>query len=431
MRDGGESRASGEEPASWGLLRELPIGALRATLESPPRLLEVNTALGRMLGVEEAAALHGQPLEALAADRQQLEALIDGLRRVGVVRQRELDLARVDGQTFRVRVTACAGGDGEGTPMMEAAVEDVAGGQRADHEMAARQALLEDAQRLAGVGYWVAQWPDHEAGEGGAQLWWSPMLYEIFGWDPAQEPPSLEAFFSAVHPEDREAVYSALREAEHRGEYRIEHRIQRPDGEVRWIRELGRVEYGPQGELVRMIGTAQEVTQQRLLVAELERRASHDPLTGLYNRRKLLEILSDHQARYERYRVPFSVILFDVDHFKRINDRYGHPCGDRILRDLALRVQGVLRETDELARWGGEEFMILAPHTEPDGAAQLAERVRQVIAGSAPEGIEVTASLGVTGTAPGMTLQRLEDRADRAMYAAKRNGRDNVQVTEG
>jgi diguanylate cyclase (GGDEF)-like protein len=116
-----------------------------------------------------------------------------------------------------------------------------------------------------------------------------------------------------------------------------------------------------------------------LRISVLERQASTDALTGVLNRRALDRRLSDEVARARRYSLPFSLLLFDVDHFKRINDNFGHPAGDRVLVGLAQIVTATLRETDIFARYGGEEFMIVAPHTTRSGVADLAERVRKRI----------------------------------------------------
>ncbi|MDZ7811248.1 MAG: GGDEF domain-containing protein [Arhodomonas sp.] len=148
--------------------------------------------------------------------------------------------------------------------------------------------------------------------------------------------------------------------------------------------------------------------------AELERLATHDRLTGIYNRTKLYERLDIAREENERYGTPFSVVMFDIDHFKAINDTYGHGAGDAVLRELTERVQGVLRETDHLGRWGGEEFLILAGHADRAGAEQLAERIREVVADEPfPTVGAVTVSLGVFGIpggrdprAPGRTGRR-------------------------
>lgn len=164
---------------------------------------------------------------------------------------------------------------------------------------------------------------------------------------------------------------------------------------------------------------------------EMERLATHDSLTGLYNRARLYEWLEQSRGEHERYGTPFSVIMYDIDHFKAVNDRFGHPAGDEVLRELTRRVNEALREADVVARWGGEEFLVLAPLSDARGAADLAERLRQTVARRPFEGVgTVTISLGVATYEAGETVERLERRVDEALYAAKAAGRNRVVVAD-
>ncbi|WP_157092183.1 diguanylate cyclase [Thioalkalivibrio nitratireducens] len=172
---------------------------------------------------------------------------------------------------------------------------------------------------------------------------------------------------------------------------------------------------------------AVEILQERL--RELERLSTKDRLTGAWNRMHLERTVESETARAARYRQPLSQILLDVDHFKRINDGFGHSVGDEVLKKLVGRVQNVLRLTDGLYRWGGEEFVVLAPETDAVGAAVLAERLRQVVAAQPfPVVGAVTVSLGVAEYLPEGSSDEWFDRCDRAMYRAKAEGRDRVVV---
>ncbi|MDC8804582.1 GGDEF domain-containing protein [Halomonas pacifica] len=156
-----------------------------------------------------------------------------------------------------------------------------------------------------------------------------------------------------------------------------------------------------------------------------------DPLTGLDNRRHLYEVAAQEFARYRRDAGPLSLVLIDLDHFKRINDAYGHPTGDAVLVALARTLLGEVREADRVARLGGEEFAVLLPDSDPAGAARLAERIRARIAClELPEraaGERLTASLGVATATPQMAgLEALYAVADRRLYRAKAEGRDRV-----
>lgn len=169
----------------------------------------------------------------------------------------------------------------------------------------------------------------------------------------------------------------------------------------------------------------------RETTAELERLSETDNLTQLYNRLKFNELLKLEVRRAHRYQSPLSLIMFDIDHFKRINDLWGHLAGDAVLVELAQTVKEQLRTTDVLARWGGEEFVILAVETGIEGALTLAEKIRGAIEGhSFREGVEtggnVTCSFGVTEYREGDDLDALSRRADEALYDAKRSGRNRV-----
>jgi diguanylate cyclase (GGDEF)-like protein len=156
--------------------------------------------------------------------------------------------------------------------------------------------------------------------------------------------------------------------------------------------------------------------------------ATTDPLTGLPNRRALDDCLRSALAAAHRHAENVSVALIDVDHFKRINDRYGHATGDRVLVQLGHRLAADLRATDRLGRWGGEEFLLVCGHTPLPAALELAERLRASVAGFGfGHGDPVTVSIGVAQVRQGDDADSLLARADEALYRAKDAGRDRVE----
>jgi diguanylate cyclase (GGDEF)-like protein len=160
---------------------------------------------------------------------------------------------------------------------------------------------------------------------------------------------------------------------------------------------------------------------------ELQRVASTDMLTGLHNRRKLDEVLGYEVERVHRYGGGLAVILLDIDHFKQTNDSYGHPAGDRVLAAVASILRSGARNIDSVGRWGGEEFMVICPQTELEGARALAEMLRLRIAATEfPEVGRKTCSFGVAALAPAETLPDLVARTDAALYRAKQGGRNAV-----
>ncbi len=166
---------------------------------------------------------------------------------------------------------------------------------------------------------------------------------------------------------------------------------------------------------------------QRL--AELERLSATDVLTGAWNRLPLKRTAQVEIKRSLRYHHPISLIFFDIDHFKHINDTHGHQTGDEVLKALVDLVRERIRDTDTVYRWGGEEFVIIATVTDHAAAAILAENLRQLVEAHVfPEGLELTVSLGVAEYLPGDDLEMWLHRADKAAYAAKAKGRNQVVV---
>jgi diguanylate cyclase (GGDEF)-like protein len=165
--------------------------------------------------------------------------------------------------------------------------------------------------------------------------------------------------------------------------------------------------------------------------SDLETLAAVDWLTGLYNRRQFENLAQAELARSQRYMRPLTLMMFDIDHFKSVNDTYGHAAGDRVLQALATVCLATKRDADVAARLGGEEFALLLPETTASAAAQFAERLRQQIRDCAPivenEKLPITVSIGIAAaslTTPG--VQPLINNADQALYEAKRSGRNRV-----
>ncbi len=167
------------------------------------------------------------------------------------------------------------------------------------------------------------------------------------------------------------------------------------------------------------------------LLEETRRLANSDALTGLQNRRRATERLEAELARARRYGTPLSVILTDIDHFKQVNDRFGHNMGDEVLVRVASTLQETLRQVDLVGRWGGEEFLVILPDTDLDGARIVAERLRLGVEAIPPfvEGpARVTSSVGVASFRGEENSAVFVDRADQALYRAKEAGRNRVEL---
>lgn len=173
--------------------------------------------------------------------------------------------------------------------------------------------------------------------------------------------------------------------------------------------------------------------QMRSQYAELQRLCSEDDLTGLYNRRHFFALGAHLVGAASDAGEPISAIMLDIDYFKQVNDTYGHLCGDAVLRSVATRCCASLPMPNILGRYGGEEFAVLLPGADAATASQVAEAVRQCVAGvaipTAKGPVAVTISLGVaTAVGPHLSLDRLVDQADQALLCAKRTGRNRVMV---
>lgn len=157
-----------------------------------------------------------------------------------------------------------------------------------------------------------------------------------------------------------------------------------------------------------------------------------DPLTSLYNRMKINSVIQTEISRAKRSQCNFSIILLDVDHFKTINDKHGHQAGDRVLSRIAKLIKNRTREIDTAGRWGGEEFLVLCPETDLEGATKLAENLREEISQcTLKPAKQVTVSLGVAQHRVGETDEQLIERADVALYSAKEAGRNRVRISKG
>jgi two-component system cell cycle response regulator len=168
----------------------------------------------------------------------------------------------------------------------------------------------------------------------------------------------------------------------------------------------------------------------------LEELALRDGLTSLYNHQHFYTRIEEEFSRAMRYGMPLSCLLFDIDNFKNVNDRYGHVCGDEVLRHIGRMLNNLIRESDIAARYGGEEFAILLPNATVEGALDLANRLRTAIGEivvAETDGTKITVSIGITTFVDGNmhSYEQLIKLADEAMYQSKKMGKDRITVAAG
>jgi len=167
-------------------------------------------------------------------------------------------------------------------------------------------------------------------------------------------------------------------------------------------------------------------------IKNLRDNAVLDPLTGVYNKKEILNFLEKLLANYIRYKKdPFSVMMLDIDFFKKINDTYGHLAGDFILKEFVKIIQKIIRHSDILGRFGGEEFIVLLPNTKVSGALRLAHRIKEEVEKNSfqfgNKDIKITTSIGITSASLNDSLESLLERVDEALYDAKRKGRNRIE----
>ena len=258
----------------------------------------------------------------------------------------------------------------------------------------------------------------------------SPNVAEVFGYAPEELVQAEQGFAELIHPEDRPLVSERFRQHARQGAERFEqeYRVLRADGEFRWVYDFTRILRDEADVPQALDGYLLDITERKALEEELRYQASHDPLTGLLNRHQAEVILDREISRCARYGGPISLILADVDHFKTINDTYGHEAGDTALQAISRVLQERVRESDEVFRWGGEEFLLVLPETAREGAWRLAEFLREAVASTSLTEIPgLTLSLGVvTCDAKDPSRGELTRRVDQALYQAKGGGRNRT-----
>lgn len=226
-----------------------------------------------------------------------------------------------------------------------------------------------------------------------------------------------------------EIVNRMVKSGQHFDSVRFEQQQFRKDGTPIWTDTIMSGIYDEENEFKEMLGVTRDITEIVKLRDEIIKLSETDKLTQLYNRYKLDDALEKEFKRTKRTLIPFAVILLDIDHFKLVNDRFGHQTGDIILRELAAVLKNSIRSTDMVGRWGGEEFIFILPDTDEIGAMQLAEKIRKQISDTDfPNPEKITGSLGVTVYRGDSSIATIISRADQALYAAKHRGRNQVQL---
>ncbi len=309
-----------------------------------------------------------------------------------------------------------------------------------EREMAARkkaeEALQEREERLRLIAetiedvFWISS-------PGVKEMLYISPAYERL-WERSRESlyKNPRSFLDPVHPDDREALERVLERHAQGQPYDAEYRLVQRSGEVRWVQERGFPILDAEGGVRAMTGVVSDITERKRLEEELKHEARTDPLTGSSNRRHFFTLAERAIRLSRRYQHPLSLLMLDIDHFKAVNDTYGHHAGDLVLQALVQACRQTLRDVDMLGRIGGEEFAVLLPETDAEHALQAAERLRQAVAAvEVPledgRAVRFTISLGVANLCDlDEDIDALLKRADGALYRAKEAGRTRVRTAE-
>jgi len=238
-----------------------------------------------------------------------------------------------------------------------------------------------------------------------------------------------------IHSEDRRPLFAAFKQASSEGQlFQAEFRVVLDNQSIRWLRTQARVEFA-NNRPERLIGVSVDITKEKEMLEELHFQAAHDGLTGVWNRRAISDLMNRELEMAARDGAATGVMMLDLDHFKNVNDTYGHPAGDAVLKESVRRLELALRSYDLVGRYGGEEFLVVFPRCDRNEVRECAERVRKAIADEPMmvDGVQIhiTTSIGTTVVdLPRSTGPEALATADAALYNAKAGGRNRAVFLE-
>lgn len=393
-------------------------------------VLWVNPAVEQVSGytADEFMALDDPMSLVLEEDRDAANHSRKGRENDESLRDYQCRIRRKDGEVRWVQVQAAPAYDNKGAQVgFRSSIRDITRLKALESE------LRQQADELRIITEFSQAW-ELWFDTDGSLRWVSPSVEAITGYS-RQECHMADLFpLPLVHDDDRARMARALAAAVNTPTTQeVEFRIVRKDGEVIWCGCESRPAFGSDGEPMGFRASVRDITRQKTLQDELERIATTDSLTGINNRRQFFNLGETELYRAVRYGKDLSIAMIDIDHFKKINDTFGHNIGDECLKAIADCIGGSIRRSDIFARLGGEEFVIMMTETSLENAAALMDRLREKISRirvPLDEGTcRFTASIGVAGYKPDITeLTDLLHLADEALYESKDGGRNRVTV---
>ncbi len=412
----------GQKDFLESILNGLPEALVIA--DSSRRIIRVNPALTTLFGYQEPELL-GEKTAILYADVREFERQGEIRYNLRSAANHEPYLShyrRHDGTIFPAETVGYPIRDGDGEFLgFVGVIRDLTSIEATKKARNDANLRLQLAARGAGIGIWDMHLDSD-------QLIWDEQMHRLYNVPPEEFSGDFCAWQQAVLPEDlaraKKEVEAAL---SGEAEFNTEFRIRWPDGQIRHIKAAATVQRDDAGAALRMVGANWDVTAERSAEATVRHQAYHDILTGLPNRILLQDRLQQVLAASTRSGRSGCLLFVDLDHFKNINDAYGHSMGDQLLVAVSRRIQRMLRDEDTFARLGGDEFVILLHEQQPAGVAAVCEKIMKLL--EDPFTIEhhrffVRASIGIAiFPGDGRDADTLLKHADAAMYKAKKQGR--------
>jgi diguanylate cyclase (GGDEF)-like protein/PAS domain S-box-containing protein len=388
------------------VLGHLTLESLHLAPELEARAVQLSAALGKRIAPGQAM-------------------LVDGAD--AVHETREWTLVRKDGSHLTVNMLATVLLDEHGLWVGHLAIcLDVTEQKRAYEALAARDRLLKklSAHVPGGIFQFILE-PNGDS----RFIYASDGIRDIYEIEPGVLQQDARRVFQRIHPLDVERVRDSIRLSTLQlSHWREEYRVQLPQRGLRWIRGEATPEELPGGGTL-WHGYVSDISDLKRVEEELRALSITDSLTGIHNRRYFQDRLKAEMIRVKRASGALSVIMFDIDHFKRINDQHGHAVGDEVLKELCRRISQRLRRTDVFCRLGGEEFVVLCANTDGSQAFSVALELWQALRSEPMEDVGiVTASFGIASWRVEEGVDGLLLRADSGVYAAKQAGRDRVEA---
>jgi diguanylate cyclase (GGDEF)-like protein/PAS domain S-box-containing protein len=293
-------------------------------------------------------------------------------------------------------------------------------------------ALKESEERFRTIADYTYGW-EYWQGLQGELLYISPSCRDITGYSREEFCSNKNLLYDIILPEDRAIMDSHVMNIHHEDAGSLDYRIMRKDGGICWIAHGCRAVYSKDGRFLGRRASNRDITDRKNAEAQVQQLAYFDTLTGLPNRRMLLDRLDQALSQAKRHERALAVMFLDLDNFKKINDTLGHDAGDELLKEVAVRLKTCVRSGDTVARQGGDEFIIvLAEITEPGDAARVAEKILVVLAAPvlvAEQALQATTSIGIAVYPVNGTddVREILKKADKAMYEAKVAGRNGYR----